>query len=31
MRNEYTMLIEDPEVEKPLGRPKRRWQGNIEI
>jgi hypothetical protein len=31
MRNAYKMLIAKPEVKRPLGRPKCRWEGNIKI
>jgi hypothetical protein len=30
-RNAYRLLIGKPEVKKPLGRPRRRWVGNIRI
>jgi hypothetical protein len=28
-RNEYRVLVENPEEMKPLGRPRRRWKDNI--
>jgi hypothetical protein len=30
-RNVYRLLIEKPEGKRPLGRPKRRWMGNIKM
>jgi len=27
----YRFLVGKPEVERPLGRPRRRWEGNIEM
>jgi hypothetical protein len=29
MRNAYKILLRKPEVTRPLGRPRRRWEGNI--
>jgi hypothetical protein len=29
MRNAYKMLVGKPEVKRPLGRPRRRWDDNI--
>jgi hypothetical protein len=29
MRNVYKVSIGKPEVKKPLGRPRRRWEDNI--
>jgi hypothetical protein len=31
MRNEYEILVGKPEAQKPLGRPRYRWQDNIKI
>jgi hypothetical protein len=28
-RNAYRILLGTPEIKKPLGRPRRRWVGNI--
>jgi hypothetical protein len=28
MRNAYTIFIGKPEMKRPLGRPRRRWEGN---
>jgi len=30
-RNAYGVLVEKPEVKRPLGRPRRRWDDNIKI
>jgi hypothetical protein len=30
-RNAYRILVGKPEVERPLGRPRRRWEDNITI
>jgi hypothetical protein len=30
-RNVYRLLVRKPEGKRPLGRPKRRWIGNIKI
>ena len=30
-RGAYTVLVEKPEVRRPLERPKRRWKNNIKI
>jgi hypothetical protein len=30
-RNAYRILVEKPEERRPLGRPRRRWVGNIKI
>jgi hypothetical protein len=30
-RNAYRILVGNPEGKRPLGRPKRRWVGYIEI
>jgi hypothetical protein len=29
--NAYRLLVEKPEVKKPLGRPRRKWVDNINI
>jgi hypothetical protein len=31
MRNEYKILVREPEGKRPLGRPRRRWEVNIRI
>jgi hypothetical protein len=31
MRNEYNILVGKPEGNKPLGRPKCRWEDNIRL
>jgi hypothetical protein len=31
MRNGYKIFVEKPEGERPLRRPTRRWEGNIEM
>jgi len=31
MRNAYEILVANPERERPLGRPKLRWEDNIRI
>jgi hypothetical protein len=31
MRNAYTILVEEPEGKRPIGRPRRRWQDNIKM
>ena len=30
-RNVYTVLVGIPEGKRPLGRPRRRWEDNIEM
>ena len=30
-RTAYRVLMGKPEVKRPLGRPKRRWEGNIKM
>jgi len=30
-RNAYTDLVGKPDGKRPLGRPRRRWEGNIKI
>jgi hypothetical protein len=30
-RNEYRILLRNPEGKRPLGRPKRRWVDNIKM
>ena len=30
-RNAYRVLVGKPESERPLGRPRRRWEDNIEM
>ena len=30
-RNVYRVLVERPEVERSIGRPRRRWEGNIKM
>ena len=30
-RNEYRVLVGKPEGRRPLGRPRRRWEDNIEM
>jgi hypothetical protein len=30
-RNAYRMLVENPEVKRPLGRPRRGWVDNIKM
>jgi hypothetical protein len=30
-RGEYYLLVGRPEVKRPLGRPKHRWENNIKI
>jgi hypothetical protein len=30
-RNAYRILVVKPEGKRPLGRPRRRWVGNIEM
>jgi hypothetical protein len=30
-RNAYRILVGIPQVKRPLGRPRRRWVGNIKI
>jgi hypothetical protein len=30
-RNAYRVLVGEPEGNRPLGRPRRRWVGNIKI
>jgi hypothetical protein len=30
-RNAYRILVGEPEGKRPLGRPRRRWVGNIKI
>jgi hypothetical protein len=31
MRIEYSILVGKPEGNRPLGRPRRRWEGNIRM
>jgi hypothetical protein len=31
MRNEYTMLVRNPEGKRPLGNPENRWKDNIKM
>jgi hypothetical protein len=31
MRNSYTLLVRRPEGKRPLGSPRRRWEGNIKL
>jgi hypothetical protein len=31
MRNSYKILVEKPEGKRPLGNPRRRWEGNIKM
>jgi hypothetical protein len=31
MRNAYNIFAGKPEVKRPLGRPRRRWENNITI
>jgi hypothetical protein len=31
MRNAYKILVGKPEGKRPLGRPRRRWEDNINI
>jgi hypothetical protein len=30
-RRVFRLLVENPEVKRPLGRPRRRWEDNIKI
>jgi hypothetical protein len=30
-RNAYRVLVEKPQRNRPLGRPRRRWEDNIEV
>jgi hypothetical protein len=30
-RNAYKLLVENPEVKRPLGRPRHRWVDNIKM
>ena len=30
-RNAYRVLVGKPESKRPLGRPRRRWEGNIKM
>jgi hypothetical protein len=30
-RGVYTVLVGKPEVKRPMGRPRRRWEGNIKM
>jgi hypothetical protein len=30
-RNAYRILVGKPEGKRPIGRPKRRWVGNVEM
>jgi hypothetical protein len=30
-KNAYRILVENPEEERPLGRPRRRWVNNIKM
>jgi len=27
----YSLLLKKPEIKRPLGRPRRRWEGNIKM
>jgi hypothetical protein len=31
MRSAYKMKVGNPEGKRPLGRPRRRWEGNIRM
>jgi len=31
MRNAYKTLVRKPELKRPLGRPRRRWEDNIKV
>jgi hypothetical protein len=31
MRNAYKILVGKPEMKRPVGRPRRRWEDNIKI
>jgi hypothetical protein len=31
IRNLYKILVGEPERKRPLGRPSRRWEGNIRL
>jgi hypothetical protein len=31
MRNAYKILVRKPEGKRPLGRPRLRWEDNIEV
>ena len=31
LRGVYGVLVEKPEGKRPLGRPRRRWEGNIKM
>jgi hypothetical protein len=31
MRNAYKILVEKPDGKRPLGIPRRRWEGNIKM
>jgi hypothetical protein len=31
MRNAYTILVRKPEGKRQLGRPRRKWENNIEM
>jgi hypothetical protein len=31
IKNGYTILVGKPEMKRPLGRPRRRWEDNIKI
>jgi hypothetical protein len=31
MRNSYKILVGNPEVKRPLGRDRRRWEDNIKM
>jgi hypothetical protein len=30
-RNSYRVLVETPELKRPLGKPRRRWEDNIRM
>jgi hypothetical protein len=31
MRNDYKILVGKPELKRPLGKPKRRWEDNVKL
>jgi hypothetical protein len=31
MRNACSILVGEPEVKRPLGRPRRRWEDNVRM
>jgi hypothetical protein len=31
MRNTYTILVGKPEGKRPLGRPRRKWEGDVRM